>query len=79
MVFVVKLTNNVCVAVTYCHIMAMDSVDWCCSLLATSPHVSTMCAANVWACEGTWVLVKYDAMRSYNRWNGTTMNWSKVG
>jgi len=28
------------------------------SLLATSPKLSTLCSANTWACEGTWILIK---------------------
>jgi len=42
------------------------------SFVATSPQLSTLCRADTWACEGTWILAKQGLILGYdelNRWD----------
>jgi hypothetical protein len=38
-------------------------------MLATSPATTTLCAANTWACEGTWPLVEAGLIERAKRWD----------
>ena len=44
-------------------------------LIASSPHVSNMCGANTWACEGTWLLSKAGLFDSSTRWLENVTDW----
>lgn len=45
-------------------------------LLASSPHVSTMCQMGFWACEGTWLLTKRGVFTKQARWEPNITNWT---
>ncbi len=47
-------------------------------LLASSPHVSDMCGAKTWACEGTWLLTYAGVVSSTTRWLPNYTNWTKA-
>lgn len=38
------------------------------SLLATSPHTTTLCSAHEGSCEGTWLLIRRGMMTRSSRW-----------
>lgn len=44
-------------------------------LLASSPHVSNMCGAHTWACEGTWLLSKAGLFDHNTRWLPNYTDW----
>eukprot|EP00750_Incisomonas_marina_P013080 INCI17219.4.p2 GENE.INCI17219.4~~INCI17219.4.p2 ORF type:complete len:356 (+),score=67.28 INCI17219.4:109-1176(+) len=44
-------------------------------LVASSPHVSDMCGAHTWACEGTWLLSRAGLFNSKTRWLPNYTDW----
>ena len=47
-------------------------------LISSSPHVSDMCAAGTWACEGTWLLSRAHLFDGKTRWLPNFTNWEKA-